>query len=79
MTPPETFETEPASIVRALVNLSTLDLYFADQYLYRAEALLPHLCRREQYVKLRQDQDRLPSLAAALRGATERGDWARNG
>jgi hypothetical protein len=66
----------PASL-RALVNLSTVDLLYADLYLDRAGVLLPGLCPKEQYRALRHDQLRLPSLTADLRHATEHGDWPR--
>ncbi len=64
-------------ILRALVNLSTVDLLYADLYLSRAEALLPQLCTKEQYRALRHDQMRLPGLTAELRQATEHGDWSK--
>ena len=63
--------------VRALVNLSTVDLLYADLYLHRAEVLLPQLCTKEQYPALRHDQVRFPSLTAELRRATEHSDWSK--
>jgi hypothetical protein len=66
----------PASL-RALVNLSTVDLLYADLYLCRAAVLAPQLCTREHYRALRHDQVRLPSLTTELRRATEHGDWSK--
>lgn len=63
--------------LRVLVNLSTVDLSYADLYLHRAEGLLPQLCTREQYRALRHDQVRLPSLTTELRQAAEQGDWPK--
>src|ERR1035437_1387868 len=68
---------EVLASVRALVTLSTLDLFYADQYLHRAETLLPAICAREQYQLLRDDQENLPRLTKDLRQATEQGDWPR--
>ncbi len=65
------------AVLRALVHLSTVDLLYADQYLYRAELLLPKLCTRQQYRALRHDQVRFPSLTADLRQAAEQGDWSK--
>lgn len=60
------------AIVRALVNLNATDLLYADQYLRRAEVLLPKECTREQH-----DQWNLPRLTQELRQAADHGDWVQ--
>ncbi len=69
--------TDLSASLQRLVNLSTVDLSYADLYLHRAEVLLPQLCTQEQYSALRYDQVRLPSLTAELRQAAEHGDWGQ--
>lgn len=68
---------ELVAAVRALVNLSAVDLLYADQYLCRAEAVLPSVCTREQYRALHQDGIGLPQLTGELREATEQSDWSK--
>lgn len=63
--------------LQALVNLSASDMLGADQYLRRAEVLLPTVCAREQYLALQHDQENIPRLTKELRRAAERSDWAR--
>ena len=70
-------ESNVLAVLQALVNVSTVDLLYAGQYLWRAEALLPTVCTRQQYRTLRHDQVSLPSLTAGIRHATEQGDWSR--
>jgi hypothetical protein len=64
-------------ILQALVTLNATDLLYADQYLCRAEVLLPTVCTREQYLALQHDQGNLPRLTKELRQAAEHGDWAK--
>jgi hypothetical protein len=61
--------------LRALVQLHSVDLLYADRYLHRAGVLLPQVCSREQYEELYRDQHELPDLRARLRRATEQADW----
>lgn len=63
--------------LRALVSLSTLDVLYADLYLYRAEGLLPAVYTRQQYQALRHDQLSLPRLTAELRHASDQSDWPK--
>ncbi len=63
--------------LQALVNLSTSDMLYADQYLRRAEVLLPTVCTLEQYLAVQHDQENVPRLTKELRQAAERSDWAR--
>ncbi len=65
------------AVLRALVSLSTLDWLYSDQYLLRAEVLLPKLLTREQYLALRYDQESVPRLTQELRQATDRGEWSK--
>lgn len=64
-------------VVDALVSASTMDLLYADLYLYRAEALLPVLCTRRHYQEIRKDRERLPKVTNELRHACAQQDWAR--
>lgn len=61
--------------LRELIALSRADLMYADQYMYRAEALLQGLCTRQQY-ELRKDQRRRLSEASAdLERAIQEDGW----
>ena len=70
-------ESAPLAVLRALVDLSAVDLLYADRYLCRAETLLATVCTRRQYRTLRHDHVSLPSLTAEIRHATEQGDWSK--
>ena len=61
--------------MRALVQLSAADLLYADEYLHRAETLLPRLCTREQYLAQQRLEESLQRLQRQLRVAAEREDW----
>jgi hypothetical protein len=62
--------------VRALEKLSALDLVYADQYLYRAEMLLPRLLTRDEYVELRCSRTALTQATRDLRRAIDANDWS---
>ncbi len=62
-------------VLRALVQLSAADLLYADEYLHRAETLLPRLCTREQYLAQQRLEESLQRLQRQLRAAAEREDW----
>ena len=64
-------------VLRALVQLSAVDLLYADEYLRRAETLLPQLCTREQFLALQRDQENVLRSKKQLRLAAEREDWAQ--
>jgi hypothetical protein len=59
---PRPSDTDPLATLEAMVNLNATDLLYADQYLRRAEVLLPEVCTRERYVALQHDQENLPRL-----------------
>jgi len=65
------------SVVQTLVALSEIDALYADQYLLRAEALLPEACTREEYAVLTRLRTDLPRAMEDLRRSTEHGDWQR--
>jgi hypothetical protein len=65
------------AVLRALIDVSGVDLLCADLYLHRAGTLLPDILSRDDYVRVRAGRQELPRLVAALRGATERAEWAR--
>ena len=62
-------------VLRALVQLSAVDLLYADEYLRRAESLLPQVCTREQYLALQRAEESLARLQRQLRAAAERAEW----
>jgi len=63
------------AVLRALIDLSSVDLLYSDLYLHRASALLPEILGRDAYVQMRAERGELPRLAEELRRATERADW----
>ena len=66
-----------AGLLRALTGLSEVDPLYADIYLDRAEQLLPTLCTRDDYHRLRREREELPQAVDALRSAADRGEWRR--
>lgn len=65
------------ALLRALTGLSEVDPLYADIYLDRAEQLLPTLCTRDDYHRLRREREDLPRAVDALRSAADRGEWRR--
>lgn len=63
--------------LRELLALSRADLMYADQYMYRAEALLREICNRRQYELLRDQRRRLRETSAELDHAIDGGSWER--
>lgn len=74
---PRSPDTDLLGTLRALVSLNATDMLYADQYLRRAEVLLPEVCTRERYLTLQRDQGSLSRLTKELRQAAERSDWAQ--
>jgi len=68
---------ERIAAVKALVELSRLDLLCSDLYLGRAETVLSAEFPRQQFIELSRDKEQLPGLTRDLRGAAEKGDWGR--
>jgi hypothetical protein len=70
-------EDRQLAVLRALIDVSSVDLLYADLYLDRAGTLLPEILSRDDYARVRAERQELPRLIEALRGATERAEWAR--
>jgi len=64
-------------VLRTLVDVSSVDLLYADVYLHRAAELLAEVLSRDQYVRAGAERRELPRLAEALRRATERAEWGQ--
>lgn len=63
--------------LRGLITLSALDLVYADQYLYRAEMILPQLMTRDEYLDLRRSREALTRTAQDIQRAIAASDWSR--
>ena len=65
------------AVLRALVDVSSVDLLYADLYLHRAAELLSDVLSRDDYVRVGAERRELPRLAEALRRAAERAEWGQ--
>lgn len=65
------------SLVRAGVELSRIDLPYADEYLHRAEQPLSQCLTRQEFSSLGSDREQLPRMTSGLLGAAVQEDWAR--
>lgn len=63
--------------LHALFALSRTDLMYADQYMYRAEALLQDLCTRREYELLKDERHRLGEASTQLDRAVQEDGWER--
>jgi hypothetical protein len=62
------------AVLRTLVDVSSVDLMYADLYLHRAAELLSEVLSRDDYARVGAERRELPRLAEALRRAAERAE-----
>jgi hypothetical protein len=65
------------AVLRTLVDVSSVDLMYADLYLHRATELLSEVLTRDDYARVGAERRELPRLAEELRRAAERAEWGQ--